>query len=312
MKNTVSAIITTFNREKIVIDAVKSVFSQTYPIAELIVVDDGSLDNTESTIKSFFSNAPIPCRYIKKENGGMATSLNRGIDEAIGFWIAFLDDDDLWNPDHIERCMNIAKKNFNIGCISGLREEKGKLQVIPNNMSHRFQKSNLDGDVLIKHQGPLIGPFFTPVVGTAFLRKDLFNQIRFSTEVGARLDIHFFWRISQITDIVIDLRSHGIARQYQTSLLSTVEDAPQDEKNRIALKRNKDEILMYRAILNDTAIADKNNFEELLRKSLIGRPYLLRKMGKFNEARIALKECSSVCSMVSIFKEKLLIATKIR
>jgi glycosyltransferase involved in cell wall biosynthesis len=104
----ISTIITTYNRANIVVDAISSVLSQTHPVDELILVDDGSTDDTEYCVKNLFETANINCRYIKKENGGMASALIRGIEEATGNWIAFLDDDDLWSTTHIERCLKIA------------------------------------------------------------------------------------------------------------------------------------------------------------------------------------------------------------
>lgn len=122
MPPNVSAIITTFNRCAIVVDAIASVLAQTHPVGELIVVDDGSTDHTEESVKTVFKTANVPCRYIKKPNGGMASSLNRGVDEAQSDLVAFLDDDDLWHTNHIERSLQLLTTYSFLGCIGGLRD----------------------------------------------------------------------------------------------------------------------------------------------------------------------------------------------
>lgn len=97
----VSVIIPTYNRAHLVGRAIESVLNQTYQNFEIIVVDDGSTDNTEEVVKNF-NNKVI--RYIRhKENRGGGAARNTGIKEAEGNYIAFLDDDDEWLPEKLEK-----------------------------------------------------------------------------------------------------------------------------------------------------------------------------------------------------------------
>jgi glycosyltransferase involved in cell wall biosynthesis len=98
----VSVIIPTYNRASVVVHAVNSVLAQRDICPELIVVDDGSTDETRNAL------APVIDRikYIYVENGGVSAARNRGIREASGDWIAFLDSDDLWHPDKLHRQMS--------------------------------------------------------------------------------------------------------------------------------------------------------------------------------------------------------------
>ena len=96
-KPLVSVIIPTHNRASLVCDAVKSVLAQTYNNIEIIVVDDGSTDDTRSVVTALSGNI----KYILQEKQGPGVARNRGIDEASGDWIAFLDSDDLWLPDKL-------------------------------------------------------------------------------------------------------------------------------------------------------------------------------------------------------------------
>ena len=86
----VSVIITTFNRRHFLQDAFQSVAAQDYRDKEIIIVDDGSTDNTRDDALR------LPARYIWKENGGISSARNAGLNIAQGEYIAFLDVDDLW------------------------------------------------------------------------------------------------------------------------------------------------------------------------------------------------------------------------
>jgi glycosyltransferase involved in cell wall biosynthesis len=76
---------------------VDSVFAQTYPAAEIIVVDDGSQDGTRDRLRPYLERI----RYIYQPNGGVAAARNRGASDARSEWIAFLDSDDCWLPGHL-------------------------------------------------------------------------------------------------------------------------------------------------------------------------------------------------------------------
>lgn len=95
----VSAIIATYNRADTVCKAVVSILEQTYSNLEVIVVDDGSTDDTQSVLKSFGERI----RCITQENSGPAAARNRGIAVSRGKILSFLDSDDLWKPTKIER-----------------------------------------------------------------------------------------------------------------------------------------------------------------------------------------------------------------
>lgn len=88
----ISIIIPTHNRAHLISRAIQSIIEQTYTNWELIIVDDGSTDNTEEVLQPFLKDPRID--YLKKENSGAAHSRNVGVEKASGEWITFLDSDD--------------------------------------------------------------------------------------------------------------------------------------------------------------------------------------------------------------------------
>ncbi|MGR6117769.1 glycosyltransferase family 2 protein [Aeribacillus composti] len=107
----VSIIIPTHNSEKYIGDTLNSVLSQTYRNIEVLVVDDASTDNTISIIKNI-SNLDDRVKIIQlKVNSGAAVARNTGIKNATGRFIAFIDADDLWKKDKLEKQINFMLKN---------------------------------------------------------------------------------------------------------------------------------------------------------------------------------------------------------
>ena len=105
----VSVIMPSWNTARWIGESVKSVINQTYKKWELIIVDDCSTDNTDEVVNSFDDKR---IKYFKNEkNSGAALTRNRAIKEAQGEWIAFLDSDDLWNENKLERMIVFAKEN---------------------------------------------------------------------------------------------------------------------------------------------------------------------------------------------------------
>ena len=99
MKNTVTAVIPTFNRRQHVGRAIASVLAQKRPPEEIVVVDDGSTDGTADYVRAEFGHA---VRVAEQVNGGVSAARRRGVLEAQGEWIAFLDSDDEWLPGRSE------------------------------------------------------------------------------------------------------------------------------------------------------------------------------------------------------------------
>jgi GT2 family glycosyltransferase len=97
----VSVVIPTYQRARLCIEAVKSALSQTLPPAEVIVVDDGSTDDTAKLV----SELGEPVRYLYQDNSERGAARNRGVEASSNDFVAFLDSDDLWHRRHLEWSM---------------------------------------------------------------------------------------------------------------------------------------------------------------------------------------------------------------
>ena len=105
----ISAIIPSFNREEHLPIAINSIKNQTYHINEIIIIDDGSTDSTQEILKKINN-----IKVIRTENFGVSHARNIGIKASKNDWIAFLDSDDIWMQNKIEKQVNFHKENQNI------------------------------------------------------------------------------------------------------------------------------------------------------------------------------------------------------
>jgi len=109
----VSIIIPTYNQSQYLEEAMESVLNQTYQNIEIIIVDDGSTDNTSEVVKSF-DNKII---YIPQKNKGASSARNAGIKKAQGQYVAFLDSDDMWIKNKLEKQIKFIQNNPEIGLL---------------------------------------------------------------------------------------------------------------------------------------------------------------------------------------------------
>lgn len=110
MNDLVSIVMPSYNTERFIKQTIESVLAQSYPNWELIIVDDCSTDNTDEVVEPFLADQRII--YIKNgKNSGAAVSRNRALREAKGKWIAFLDSDDLWHPQKLEKQIAFMQEN---------------------------------------------------------------------------------------------------------------------------------------------------------------------------------------------------------
>ncbi len=103
----VSVIIPSFNRANYLSLALDSVLEQTYPVAEIIIVDDGSTDNTSEVVKQYASRV----RFFQQNHGGVSAARNKGLELARGEIIAWCDADDVWEPTFLQRTVGLLEND---------------------------------------------------------------------------------------------------------------------------------------------------------------------------------------------------------
>jgi glycosyltransferase involved in cell wall biosynthesis len=109
----VSVIIPTYNRGQYITQALESVLNQTFRDYDIIVIDDGSTDNTGEILKKYEGKI----RSIRQENQGISNTRNRGIRETNGEYLAFLDSDDYWTPEKLKEQVNILDAYSKVGIV---------------------------------------------------------------------------------------------------------------------------------------------------------------------------------------------------
>jgi len=126
LAKTISVVIPTYNRVKYLKQALDSVLGQTFKDFDIIVVDDNSTDGTKELVASYGGNV----RYIPQENRERGAARNNGIRNSDSEYIAFLDSDDMWLPDHLEVCLKALRRDPEAGLsFSGsyIVDEEGKI-----------------------------------------------------------------------------------------------------------------------------------------------------------------------------------------
>ncbi len=139
MDDLVSIITPSYNTADFISDTINSVINQSYKNWEMIIVDDCSADNTDDVVAAFCDER---IKYFKNEkNSGAAFSRNKALKEAKGRWIAFLDSDDLWTSDKLEKQITFMKENgyafsyTNYSEINELSEYSGVLVTGPKHIT---------------------------------------------------------------------------------------------------------------------------------------------------------------------------------
>lgn len=226
-KKLISVIIPTYNRAHFIHEAVESALNQDiqgYDL-EVLVIDDGSTDNTCEVLKAYGDSI----RYIHQENGGAGVARNRGLQEARGEWITFLDSDDLWLPHRLSLQMAVLERIPECKVLFGnfLVSENGQI-ILEDGvafwaefppLSHfkdwkeMFSSSFDSGDIGVTHQGRTFsiyrgnifgGQIFQPCIScctTIIARECITESIRFAEGWPTWEDVWFTCRLLEDREV---------------------------------------------------------------------------------------------------------------
>lgn len=241
MNAKVSVIIPTYNYGQFIAAAIESALTQTYQVSEIIVVDDGSMDDTETTVKKFGERV----RYIKQQNAGVCAARNRGIENSSGNLIAFLDADDAWMPRKIEKQLAKFAEDEQYGLVHcGMREFDGKTG---NTIQQFFDGGEgwVAEDILLWEKPVLIG-----AGGSIMVRREAIEVVgMFDTRLKNGEDWEFCLRVARkykvgfVPELLVDYRNHGvnasknIAEMECSTLMAWNKSFDTDDKNILRLRR---------------------------------------------------------------------------
>jgi len=142
----ISVVCPTYNSAAFIEKTLASVFSQSLPVYEIIISDDGSTDRTLEIVESIFQEqgAKFKCKLLKNSHKGPGSTRNMGIRSAQGEWIAFLDSDDIWLPEKIEQVTGTIKQNSKVNFIchneNRVNQKKGTRTILKYGVHYRRNK----------------------------------------------------------------------------------------------------------------------------------------------------------------------------
>ena len=228
----ITVIIPSYNREDRIAVAVKSLFAQTDLPYEIIVVDDGSTDNTKCVIEALQAQAPTKLSYHLKENGGPSSARNYGIRKCSTQFIAFLDSDDEWISDKLRLQLELFKESpyrANLGvvyCDFELIDGLGNRLL---SSCSSFIDPSLRGNIFV----PLLDcNKVTSSCSGVLVKKECFDKVGlFDEKLGAAEDWDMWLRIAEAYDfdfvdkVLVKIRRHtgnmqlNVERMFQNELI---------------------------------------------------------------------------------------------
>jgi len=212
----ISVVIPTYNESRYLKEAISSILNQTYKKIEVIVVDDGSTDDTREIVKSFDDPRII---YIFQKNRGPSNARNVGIKRVNRKYIAFLDSDDLWLKEKLEKQVDFMEKNSEIGLLgTGCYEVNDKVKILGKKI---FPVKNkiLQKD-LIKYN-----PF---IQSSIMIKREVFDKISlwYDERFRESEDYELWLRVADNYKIA-NLREALTIKRYRKEELSPAKDKKQ-------------------------------------------------------------------------------------
>lgn len=267
MSELVSVIIPSYNREKLIEKSIKSVLNQSYKNIEIIVVDDNSSDNTESVVKSLQDKYEF-IKYIRHEtNKGGSAARNSGVKVALGELIAFLDSDDEWVGNKLEKNLEIFHKNDKVAMVYS-----DMYLVNADTAEEKLNKSK-------KYDDKYYGLLCENIIGSTSLimiKKDVFNNVGgFKEGLPSCQDWDFYLNVAK--ENVIEKIDEPLLKYYihQNSISGNLDRA---------LKGHK---IIFEKVLsileeNEKYFKYKNN---ILSKQFTNIAMIYRRFNKFDKSR---------------------------
>lgn len=246
----VSIIVTCFNHAKYLDEALQSIFNQTYPNWECMIVDDGSTDNSGEIAREWETKDPRFV-YLYKENGGVSSARNLGIEKAKQDYILTLDADDKYEASFLDKAMKVLVSDEQLGIVSSWGQYFVGDQL--------FQVYRLSGKSTVDFL------FYNDAVGTSLFRKKCWEQVGGydGNPKNGYEDWEFYlrvcalgWKVHVIEEVLFFYRQHVISRRKEMNIKENV------NKKYIFIKNKSIYFDHYEAFVDRyLAICDKEKAE---------------------------------------------------
>ncbi|WP_318503684.1 glycosyltransferase family 2 protein [Photobacterium leiognathi] len=180
----ISVVIPAYNASSTIIKTISSARNQVFIDSvdlEIIIVNDGSTDNTEHLVRDYMSNNSGNIVIINKDNGGVSSARNLGIKKSTGEWVAFLDSDDEWLPNKLQKQIEIIKSTHGVNFIGCARNDED-LSILGRKIETLYEASC--NDLLVK---------MFPQTSTALVRKDILNSVGYYNETMTHSEDGELW-----------------------------------------------------------------------------------------------------------------------
>lgn len=208
----ISIVVTSYNYQKYIKDTINSVINQTYQNWELIVIDDASTDLSAEIIKEFAKNDNRIKFIQNQENIGLKNSLLKAVKSASGEWIAFLESDDLWTENYLEKKVDIINSNKHFGFIFN------DVELFGEKSSKKFAKTKGAFPRSMFYEFGINNPVLT--LSSVMLKKNLLGLIDFNTPIDKLLDWYIYIQLARITDFYYIPKKLTRWRQHSQSYIS--------------------------------------------------------------------------------------------
>ncbi len=206
IENLVSVIIPVFNRQDYVAETIESVINQTYNNIEIVIINDGSTDNSEEIIRSFAAHYPKKINLINQQNQGQVKARNNGLKVARGEFIAFLDSDDVWLPEKIEKQIHLFENEVGL-VYSGVQYIDALGKVIGGELCDQSIRGSVYEKLLVKNR--MTGG--TVVVKNEALKKvGLFDEtLKAAENWDLWIRIAKFYELDFVDETLLKYRKHS-------------------------------------------------------------------------------------------------------
>lgn len=232
----ISVIVPCYNVEKYVVECLKSIVEQSYENLEIIVVNDGSTDNTEREILPFLEDERV--KYIVQENQGLSGARNAGLDNISGEYVCLIDSDDFIHPDFVKTLyQNLTEYDVDIAFCDAYRSNE---KIYFDEVGQEENITIFTRDEVMQEIGKTPN---TIVVWNKLYKKNIFNKLRF--ELGRIHEDEFFTHRAfwQTQKVVFNHRKLYYHRQIEGSIMNSNYT---DKKLKDAIDALNDRIVFYK------------------------------------------------------------------